>query len=722
LITTLEPSPDETLLATGGENWVRLWEISSGQLVAEFFTGHQFLWQGVAFSPDGRTLAYGLPSGEIELWDVPSRSPVGKLLGHRSEPGCLRFSPDGKRLISGSYDPERTVKVWDMTQRQFLANVTTSAAWISRVLFSPEGNLLAIAGADQLIRLVYTDTWEEKARFRGHVDEIWGLTFSPDGTLLASASRDRTIRLWDTRLNNRGARCTTWMAKFGIDTLPKHGGAVLAWRPEGCYSVIPIPDLHARRDALKRLPPSTTATVSPDGCVLALGLTNGVIVLRNESSGSMVELRSGATNPVVKLGFAPSGQYLAAVRADHTMEVWDAVSWHQRLQATIRDVTKPVFSFSRQGNILGFLARDNVSPELWDLTRQLKLPPLADAFRGPATDMVFSSDGKLVAIASDDGHVKVWDVATGRQWMTLSGQFSAFLSVAFSADDRRIAASGLDGTIQMWDLESRQMVSRMRGEGGGITGALSFLPDGNTMVAIDSLLKVTRLPTLADIDRQDVEEARHLSDRFAGSAFLRPWAEMLPGRQPAVTDPSQGGLRRQVYFGIPGSAVADLTNNHRFPDHPDRDEMVPTFESTDILTTHYGERLSGYLIPPLTGDYVFYLAADDQAQLWLSTDESPANKRLILEEITWSAPRSWRENRVSWITAQVTPPRISAPIFLRAGQPYYVELLHKQGVEDDSAGVTWQLPGDPPPSSGSAPISGEFLRATLAPALPGSPR
>jgi len=81
--------------------------------------------------------------------------------------------------------------------------------------------------------------------------------------------------------------------------------------------------------------------------------------------------------------------------------------------------------------------------------------------------------------------------------------------------------------------------------------------------------------------------------------------------------------------------VAELTANAKFPAAPDVVDEVSTLESQylpDDAGENYGQRLTGWLVPPLTGDYVFYLAADDQAQMFLSTDDFPANKRLIVQE------------------------------------------------------------------------------------------
>jgi hypothetical protein len=165
-----------------------------------------------------------------------------------------------------------------------------------------------------------------------------------------------------------------------------------------------------------------------------------------------------------------------------------------------------------------------------------------------------------------------------------------------------------------------------------------------------------------------------------------------------------GYLRRQVYLNIPGVTVADLTSSPKFPDQPDLADLNTPFETPSNVYDNYGVRLMGFVLPPVTGEYVFYIASDDQGALFLSTDENPANKVQIALEPTWSGPRSWVES-----PSRPEPSNISAPIRLKSGRKYYVEALMKEGGGGDNLAVTWQKPGDPAPVNGDPPIPGEYL-------------
>ncbi|MHC4312026.1 MAG: PA14 domain-containing protein, partial [Planctomycetota bacterium] len=115
------------------------------------------------------------------------------------------------------------------------------------------------------------------------------------------------------------------------------------------------------------------------------------------------------------------------------------------------------------------------------------------------------------------------------------------------------------------------------------------------------------------------------------------------------------------------------------------------FEAPVDWAHYYGTRMHGFLYPPVSGDYTFWISSDDASELWLSTDDNPANKALIAFETTWSQSREWQ-----------TGAEQSASIALTGGQKYYIEALHKEGDGKDNLAVTWNL-------NYGQPIEGQYL-------------
>lgn len=163
-------------------------------------------------------------------------------------------------------------------------------------------------------------------------------------------------------------------------------------------------------------------------------------------------------------------------------------------------------------------------------------------------------------------------------------------------------------------------------------------------------------------------------------------AENAPKRVLVPTGDLQGGvgsILAEYWFGIDGTAVSDLTNHPRYAGSPDSSENRTLFEIPVDWADNYGTRMRGYLHPPGTGNYTFWIASDDASQLWLSTTADPANAIRIAQVTGWTSPRQWGKEGGQQ----------SAAIPLAAGQKYYIEALQKEGGGGDNLAVAWQGPG-----------------------------
>jgi WD40 repeat protein/serine/threonine protein kinase len=143
-------SPDGTLLATSADDKLLLWDVATWEK-PKTFTGFSSTITGLAFAPDGKTLAACEMNGTIRLWDMVERREIAHRLGHTLLVQRVAFSPDGRRLATGGVDS--TIKLWDLPLLQEVATLTGHDGPVTSVAFSPDGLTLASASADATIRL-----------------------------------------------------------------------------------------------------------------------------------------------------------------------------------------------------------------------------------------------------------------------------------------------------------------------------------------------------------------------------------------------------------------------------------------------------------------------------------------------------------------------------------------------------------------------------------------
>jgi PQQ-dependent dehydrogenase (s-GDH family) len=164
-----------------------------------------------------------------------------------------------------------------------------------------------------------------------------------------------------------------------------------------------------------------------------------------------------------------------------------------------------------------------------------------------------------------------------------------------------------------------------------------------------------------------------------------------------------GAIRYQKWTNITGTAVANLTSVSTYPNSPNTAGTLTSFEIPANAGDNYGMKVYGYICPPTTGSYTFWIASDDNAELWLSTNASPASKVKIASQAQWTNAREWNK----YATQK------SAAITLTTGQLYYVEALMKEGSQGDHMAVGWSKPGQST-ATPSEVIPGSQLVAQIA--------
>lgn len=266
-------SPSGEYLATGSlDATARIWRVKDGQALQTIKDKRKIM--GIAFSPDGKTIASG--SKDINLWNTFSGAQAGTLSMKRVTT-CLSFSPDGKILACGSTDNK--VRLWIPDSNTSLQVLEGHTGNINAVAFSPDGQILASGSNDNTVRLWRVQDGALIHTLKAPCWDITSLAFSPGGTYLAAGSRDCTIRLWRVDTGNLES------------TLNGHQQAV------------------------------TCVSFSPDGKMIVSGSEDQTLRLWQVWNGDAV--KSFKTNyPIKSLSFSPNGTFVASGLSNGMIQVW----------------------------------------------------------------------------------------------------------------------------------------------------------------------------------------------------------------------------------------------------------------------------------------------------------------------------------------------------------------------------------------------------------------
>jgi WD40 repeat protein/serine/threonine protein kinase len=436
----------------------------------------------IAFGPDGRTLVSASWDETARIWDVPAGQVRHLLKGHARMVLAVAVAPDGKTAATASEDS--TIKLWETATGQLVATLTGHDNWVKGLAFSPDGRTLASASHDGTVKLWDPLRHELRQTLKGHQGPVLAVCFAPDGTL-ASAGQDRVVRLWDRAGQPAGALAghtdVIHALAFAAD------GKLLA--SAGADRTIRLWDPSARveRDQLRgHLGPVWSLAFAPQTKLLASASSDGTVKLWQPASGEERSTFVTGQGTVLGVAFSPDGHTLASAsgQADGTIKLWNVNPEAESATLPARTRPGPTLAFSPDGALLATAladqqvqALDDNKVKLWDSAsgkglRFLKRDPL----------LAFAPDGTL-ATGEPGGRITCWDPASGEERAMLPSRLdSPITCLAFNPDGRLLASGSDDGRVKLRHTATLEETASLSGHSGPVT-ALAFSPSGRVLLS-----------------------------------------------------------------------------------------------------------------------------------------------------------------------------------------------------------------------------------------------
>ncbi len=497
--------PSGNLLATAGEeHFVCLWSLTA--LAEESRLPHADWIRSLAFFPDGRRLATLCADGGVHIWDVPNRREIanwpiprperysyddlavspdgehiavssrgvlqllhattGNSLQIAADQGSittLRFSPDGKLLISAGWD--KRLRVYEVGTGSEITNIVAHHSWICSAAFTSNGSRLVTAGGDQALSIWDTRDWSRVAVLKGHLDELGAVAASPDGKSIVSGGKEGAVKLWPlaprpkqpVALKMPVAPYRNWSAddKF-----------LLTYDFNNEVSV--LESTAFRRVARFRLsgPSPRDLTLSADGELLAVGARGGILQLWRTTSGKkFAEVSAPGQDP---LAFsAGNSRLLTRAPSSSLCKIWSVTNLDLLASVDAPQDKDSRTVISPDGNWLA-AGRESGLVTVWRLSGAPERTIFA-AHRGYVYNLAFSKDSGMLATAGEDGFVRLWRPGSTNCVARLRAGLLASRAVAFPPDNHHLFTGDDDGHVRLWDLSSFMEILSLPTEGSWIT-------------------------------------------------------------------------------------------------------------------------------------------------------------------------------------------------------------------------------------------------------------
>jgi WD40 repeat protein len=456
--------------------------------------GHTDAVYAVAYSPDGKMIVTASFDNTLKLWDAATGKELktyGGTAGHTKQVISVAFSPDGSMIASGSTD--NTLKVWDVPVNAPIRSLKTNDG-VQAVALSPDGTKLAIGGKDGSLRLVTPAEFKELVKFEsGHQGAITALSFTANGQTLASVGADRMLRYWNVANGQLIAAIGAHAGSANNVAVNPNNSAAYTVGDDGYLKFWAIPTVGA-----KTLPghgaPIRALAMTADNASYYTGSDDRTVRQFTVANAKETRALSGPQANITSVATHPANTFIAAGTADSRIFLWNnadakvAANWLAHAGA-VNSV-----QIAAPGNQLMSSGADGLV-KFWALPAVL---PRTHTHADAVLAAVASPDGKKLFTGSNDKFVRIWDTTKQAMEKQFAGHTGPVTAVAVSPNLQMLASGSADQTIRLWNQATAKESDLLHAHTGPIT-ALGINAAGTQMLSAseDGAVKLWQLPLVA---------------------------------------------------------------------------------------------------------------------------------------------------------------------------------------------------------------------------------
>jgi len=463
-VEALQFTPDDReLISTGDDNTIRIWDVQTGEtrkvLRLPIYSGSG--GRTAALSPDGRTLAVQCRGPEkadhwILLVSLSDGAITGSLKGHEDDVLALAFSPDGKRLASGSAD--RTARTWAVASGECERVLKGHRLLIYGVAFSPDGLRLATASGDGTGRIWSVETGKEETVFTDK-ERVYTSTssvaWSPDGRTIATGHFAQRIKLWnlDGTLRQRldpGHDCP-FSVKFTADSR-----GVVAGGSVGC-SIIDLQTGQVTAHCAEHRTTVLSTALSHDGKLAASGGGGGELYLWRTADGSVVHRLMGKGRALYRAAWSTDSQRVAWGSRNEVHRWWGNPASYKSLNPIERAFDLTALEFAEAPDKTMLRPQTTLGPLSVEVAKETGIATVISEGKAVqqlagqwTTCYTFLPDGRL-AVANALG-IHFVEAKTGKHLRLYRA--GGIDEVCASQDGRYLATASTDQMVQVWGPDS----------------------------------------------------------------------------------------------------------------------------------------------------------------------------------------------------------------------------------------------------------------------------